>query len=479
MSSVRRIAKNFMVLGIAEIISMVLSPVLIVLITRLIGDEGYGKLSFAMSLAAILTILTPLGLDSLMIRAVARNRETAAKYLGNILVIELLMSVPCFGFVALASSLMHLPTDSTIVLYISGGYYILLILTGTIKYIFRSYEKMEYEAFLTILRNLLTAGAGAAVLLLGYGLFAVAYAYLAGAAVELGLTLLIVLKRFVRPRIEIDFAFWRQIIPPAIPFAAFSLMVVIYGQVDVVILRAMHGDAAVGWYRAATVVTAVPAVIPALVSYATYPAMSRLYVSSTDSMEFMVRKTTNYLLLLGLPVAAGIVLLARPIVSMLFGADFTSAVPALRILALSIPFSFLNAALGTMLASVDRQRLRLFCYMASTVVRTALVLFLVRRFSLTGAAVAIVTSEALLFVLNYHSSVKYVPRLMLGRSVVKPLVSTIVMAALVLALRGLHPLLLAIMAAAVYFAVFLGIRGLDGDDRALISDVWRWIRGSR
>jgi O-antigen/teichoic acid export membrane protein len=99
MSNVRRIAKNFMVLGIAEIISMVLSPVLIVLITRLIGDEGYGKLSFAMSLAAILTILTPLGLDSLMIRAVARNRETAAKYLGNILVIELLMfwfCRPCF-----------------------------------------------------------------------------------------------------------------------------------------------------------------------------------------------------------------------------------------------------------------------------------------------------------------------------------------------------------------------------------------------
>jgi hypothetical protein len=70
---------------------------------------------------------------------------------------------------------------------------------------------------------------------------------------------------------------------------------------------------------------------------------------------------------LGFPIAAGIALLASPIITLAYGVDFSPAVPALRILTLYMPFSFLNATLGTMLASMDKQRLRLFCYLASTV----------------------------------------------------------------------------------------------------------------
>jgi O-antigen/teichoic acid export membrane protein len=476
MSNTRTIAKNFMALSLAQIISTGLSLVLVILITRFLGDVGYGKLGFAMSLAAVLTILTPLGLNQLLIREVARHKDSAAKYLGNTLVIEFLLSVVAFAFIALAVSVMRLAPDVAVVLYIAGGCNILAIFSGTVKCVFRAYEKMEYDALLTSIKSLVTVAASAVVLLLGYGLVAVMLAYLAAAALDLVITTGITLKRFVRPQLEMDYAFWKHMIPPALPFAALSLTGVIYGQIDIIILKDMRGDAMVGWYNAAFVLASTFSVIPSILSSAIFPVLSRFHVSSQESLRFTVQKSTKYLMILGLPIAAGIALLAAPIISLVYGADFSPAVPALRILALYIPLIFLNSTLGVMLTSVDKQRLRLFCYLASTLARVGLLLLLVSRLSLTGAAIAIVASEAMLFALNYYFGTRHIPRLNLFRPMLKPLLAAAVMTALVFLLRDINLILLVFLAAIAYFALLFALRGLDGDDRAMIKEIWMGIR---
>ena len=43
MSNVRNIAKNFVALSAAQVFSMGLSLALVILITRFVGGEGYGK----------------------------------------------------------------------------------------------------------------------------------------------------------------------------------------------------------------------------------------------------------------------------------------------------------------------------------------------------------------------------------------------------------------------------------------------------
>jgi O-antigen/teichoic acid export membrane protein len=450
--------------------------VLVILITRFIGSESYGKLGFAMSLAAILTILTPLGLDQLMTREVARNKALTAKYLGNILVIELLLSVFAFAFITLAVIILRLTTVYAAVLYISGGYYILTIFSGALKTIFRAHEKMEYDALPTSIRIIVIVFIGSAVLLLGYGLLAIACAYLFAAAVDLALTVVIMLKCFVRPKLEIDLAFWKIAIPLAFPFGVLSVLSIIYSQIDVILIRSIKGDTAVGWYKAAIVLVYTFSVIPSILSSAIFPVMSRFHLSSKESLKFTVQKSVKYLMILGFPIATGIMLLAKPIITLLYGADFSPAVPALRILAFFIPFSFLNSILGVMLASVDKQRLRMSCYLAATIIRIALVLFLVFRLSLTGAAIAIVASEALLFALNYYFSAKHIPKLNLIRIMAKPLLASIGMAALVFFLEGMNLILLVILAAIAYFSLFFALKGFDAEDRAMMKDVWSGVK---
>jgi O-antigen/teichoic acid export membrane protein len=473
MSDVRRVAKNFVALTVSQVLSMGLALVLVILITRYLGSDGYGKLRTALAIGAIITIFAPLGLDQLMVREVARDKTTASKYLGNVLVLESILSVPCFGLIALAAWIMRLHADSAAVLYIAAGYYILTSLAGDIRNIFQAYEKMEYIAGLTIIRSIVTLVAGAAVLLMGYGIVAVTWAYFAASALDLVLTLLVSLKRFLRPKLEIDLVFWKQKIIQALPFAVLTLVTATYAQIDVIILRALQNFNAVGWYGAATALAYTFGILPSMLSSTIFPVLSRFHVSSKDSLKYTVRKSVKYLLVLGFPIATGIAMLAGPIISLFYGADFSPAVPALRILAIYIPFSFMNAVLGIMLFSMDKQRLRLNVYLISTGARILLNIFFIYKLSLTGAAIAIVSSEALLFCLNYYFSEKHIPDLDLFPLTVKPLLASAVMAAFIFAVRSQEVVVIIIAAAIVYSALFLALRGFDQDDRAMIKDVLR------
>jgi O-antigen/teichoic acid export membrane protein len=171
-------------------------------------------------------------------------------------------------------------------------------------------------------------------------------------------------------------------------------------------------------------------------------------------------------------------MLAGRIITLFYTADFSPAAPALRILAIYIPFSFMNALLGIMLFSMDKQRLRLYIYLAGTAARIVLNLFFIWKLSLTGAAIAIVGSEILLFGLNYYFGRKHTPDLKLFNLALKPLIASAGMAAAIFAIRGRETMVIIIAAAIVYFALFLALRGFDKDDRAMLKDVWRGVRGN-
>lgn len=97
MSTVQRIAKNTAVLYAAHIVTALLTLLLVVFIARELGDITFGKYSFALAFTAIFAVFLDLGFLTLIVRDVARDKSLASKYLGNIAVIKVILSVIVFG----------------------------------------------------------------------------------------------------------------------------------------------------------------------------------------------------------------------------------------------------------------------------------------------------------------------------------------------------------------------------------------------
>jgi O-antigen/teichoic acid export membrane protein len=211
--------------------------------------------------------------------------------------------------------------------------------------------------------------------------------------------------------------------------------------------------------------------VPIILGTAVLPVMSRFFVSSTDSLRATYEKSLRYLIVLGLPMTVGTMLLAHHIISLLYGAEFTRSIVALQILAWDILLFFLYSLLGTLLISIDRQKEMAVAGGICALVNVILNLILIPSFSYVGSSVATIACEVILFGLYFFFASKYLALLPLHKMAFKPIIACAPMALFVCFGPGLNLAVIIILAAVIYFAMLVLIRGVPRQDIALLNEL--------
>src|SRR3989344_38673 len=170
MGTARRIYKNTIYLGTAEIVSKTLQFVVMLYAARLLSQEHFGKFSFALSLSLIAVVLADLGINTLLIREISRNRAIAGKYFVNAFFIKVALSLVTYFVIVAALNILGYPQDTRNIVYIIWLFTILSTFTELFYSIFRAFEMMIYDSFLKILRMVLLAILSLYVLFNNYGI---------------------------------------------------------------------------------------------------------------------------------------------------------------------------------------------------------------------------------------------------------------------------------------------------------------------
>jgi len=151
----------------------------------MLGAANYGVFSFAIVFTSLFGILTNLGMNELMMREVARDKSKASKYSGNTVVMRLILSVIVIALIITTINLMNYPRETVLVVSIFGFYTILTSLAAIFRVTFRAFERMEYEALVSVIAKLISFSLGMAVLFAGYGVVQLAFVFLFAGVVEL------------------------------------------------------------------------------------------------------------------------------------------------------------------------------------------------------------------------------------------------------------------------------------------------------
>ena len=474
MSTVQRIAKNAAVLYGAWIVGAILSLVLTVFVARILGDAIYGKYTFALVFTGLFGVLTNLGMNELLIREVARDKSKASKYLGNIVIIRLILSLIVLALIALAINQMNYPPDTVTAVYIFGGYTILTSLAAIFRVTFRAFERMECEALVNVLERIITTSVGLLVLFMGFGLIELAYVFLLAGIVNLFLSSLICVKRFTKPKLEIDLDFWKESIKVAFPFMLSNIFVMIYVRIDIVMLSVMKGDAVVGWYNAAyNLVLAFEPIVFVFMS-AVFPVMSQFFVSSKESLKVAYEKSFQYLIMLGLPISVGGMILAHRIIPFLFGVEFANSIIALQILIWACLLLSMYRPMLYMLGSINRQGTMALIGGIGALVNVALNFLLIPKFSYVGAGITTIITESMVTAASWYAISRYFYRLPMHKIIVKPLIASVAMGAIVYfcsQVTSLNLALLVVLGAASYFIILYLIKAFSKEDVSLFKQV--------
>ena len=473
MNVAQRILKNTGILSIAQIISYVLVFFYTIYIARYLGAEGFGILSFAIAIVGIFTILTDLGISTLTVRDVARDRSLGPKYLGNGLVIKVILAVVSFGLIALAVNLLNYPSETITVVYFIALSTIFGSIASFIFSIFQAHEKMEFQGLGQILNAVLMFSGVFIAIAMSLDVIGFSIVYFVASLISLIYSLLIYIWKFSLPPVEIDRVFWGKLLKGAIPFGITGIFVTIYYWIDSVMLSVMAGNEVVGWYNASYKVIFLFLSFQSLFIVSIFPVLSSFYKTSRESLKYAYERSFKYMSIISIPIAIFGTLVADKIILLIYGPDFMPSIVALQILIWTVVFMFNNNISGNFLGSINQQVVVSKVAAVGAVVNIVLNLVLIPKFSYVGSSFATVFTELMILPLLVYVVHKYRYTNIgpLVKDLPKILVSGLVMSIFLIYFHYLNLFILLLASSIIYLGVIFITRTLDEEDIVLIRNI--------
>ena len=476
MNTARRVAKNTTVLILSNILAYAFTFITTVYSARYLGVAGWGILSIALSVTGIFGVLTDLGLSSLTVREVARDKSLATKYFANTTAMKILLGFLTFGVIALVSHLAGYSQEVINVIYIITISAILGSFTSVFFSIFQAYEKMEYQALATIISNIIMLALTLTVIYLGLTVIGFAAVYVIVGIFGLLYILFIYLRKFSLPKIEIDIDFWKDTVKESLPFAITGIFISVYFWIDSFMLSIIIGNDVVGIYNAAYRLIFVLLFIPSLFITALFPVMSRHFESAKELLKIEYEKSFKYLFIVAIFIFIYGLIFSNEIIMIIYGQKFFLSIIALQILIWVVPIIFLTSLLGNILNASNKQRLVTIIAASNALLNIALNLVLIPKFSFVGASVATVITELLGFILMFYYVSRYYFRVPLKHYILKPAINGLIVLALIYILKTqLNWIIAGFLGVLIYIVLLYALGIVNKDDMELLKEIIRQV----
>lgn len=389
------IVKNIFWLSFGQIGSRLIRAIIIIYAARILGAAEYGIFSYALGLAGFFTIFADLGLSPLLTREIASNQERHSSYFASAFWLKIfLLTITAFLVIFLAPKFSNIKEVVPLLPFVA----LLVALDNLRDFIFayfRGIEKMELEGFLVVIMNSVIAVTGFIILSFSKTAGALLFSYIASVA-ALSVAAFYFIKDLLK-KIFKDFnkAIALQFFHNCWPLAFAGLFGIFMLNIDIIMLGWWRTSQEIGYYSASQRVVQIFYTLSAIIATAVFPALSRFVKQKNiEKTKSLNEKVISLLYLLALPLAIGGVILAQPIIELLFGKEYLPASLSFQILILTLLVQFPAAILSNSITAYNQQR-KLVYYAGlgslSNVVFNAL---LIPFWGIGGAALATIIAQS-------------------------------------------------------------------------------------
>lgn len=478
------IGRNVAALLTSQAITWSLALLLAIVQPRVLGPSVQGDLRLAVSLWAIAGIVIGLGTSMHLTLSVARDAACGLALLSPVIVLRCIAFATSLVVLAAYVAATDPGPEFAQIMAITGVGALFGTVSDAVAACFVGLERMSILAKVSIITRFVGTVAAVVVLLGGGG--AVAVVSIGAAANAAALAMLArAMRRITTTRIRGWRTHSRSILRASAGFLVAGVVLVVYQQVDTVIMSLLVDREALGWYGTADTLFGSLLFLPTIVMGAVFPVLGRLHTDDPSAVPPLVKRTASTLMLAAVPIGLGTAAVAVPLAPLLYGDDFEQTGPVLRVLGPVLILTSANVLLGgTALATGRQRRWNTFMIMA-ILLTVPLDLILVpwtdRAFSnaAVGGAVAYLVTESMLVVLGTVTIAPYLVDATLGWRLLRILLAGIAMYGVTVLLDG-RPLALVVLAGAMTYAGLVVLfRIPDDNDRRLARTALARLRVPR
>jgi len=410
LSDTRSIAKNSLVPTALNLLNRFIDFLFAAFYLRVLGPADAGSYFTAITIAGWFEIVSNFGLNTLVIRDVAKDRGQASRYLLNTIILRVgtsaVAALPIFLYfwsVDLLGNPLSAETVAAILLLMTG-----MLFSGagqSFSGLFYAFETAEMPAAIQTVTTILKVGFGVVALLLGYGFVGLAGVSIIVNVITLAILAVTAFRSFnLRGPWTVDFSLQRSMLGLSYPLMLNHLLATVFFFVDVPLMRQINGEEAVGWYNTAYKWVNAINVIPSFFTFALFPVISRQIEDDLADARRTFRMSIKLMALIALPIAAVTTLLAHTLISVLGGAEFLPhGAIALQIIIWSIPIGWINSVTNYVLIALGQERVQVRAFFIGVTFNVVANLIFLPLFSYRAAATITILSEiVLLAVFNLY-----------------------------------------------------------------------------
>jgi O-antigen/teichoic acid export membrane protein len=368
--------------------------VLLLIAGRFLGVDDYGRFMYALAVSTIIETIMDIGLAHVTVRAVARDPAAAPTLFRHVLGLKVVWVA--IGLVLVFVSAPLLRSDPVVIrlCYLMGlssaarSYFL------TARGLLQGTNRFDLEAVTVVSDRVLLLVFGTVTLTLGYDVIGLGVAFvLARLVMFVAVTLLLRgLLGHAAPTYDRDV--WRELQAAALPLGFFMISLNLYSYIDTVILGAMRSNAETGLYGAAYRIYEGLTYPPSIVASLVTPKLSYLFVHDRARVRGLLTRTVSLAAGMGVILGGIAMVVAAPLVRLLFGADFDAAALPLQILAGGALFVFCTWILHAAAIATNLDRRLFLTTLIGLGTNVGLNVALIPRWGMNGAAAATVVAEA-------------------------------------------------------------------------------------
>ena len=364
-------------------------------VVRYLGPEQFGLLSFATAFVGLFGAIAGLGLQGIVVRDIVRDPSRKEDTLGTAALLQFIGGLLAYGLI-LATIFWLRPDDALAKALVAIlGSTMLFKASEVAVYWFESQVLSKYTVWVQNGSFLVFAAIKIVLILNNAPLIAFASVIMAEALMVALLMLVMLGLRGPRLRhLRITLARAKALLADSWPLLLSGIAIVIYMKIDQIMLGQMVGDEAVGIYSAAVRISEVWYFIPMMIVASVFPAILEAKKRSEAQYYQRLQHLYDLMVWLSVAVALPMTFLSTPIVTLLFGENFSASGTVLAIHIWAAVFVFLGVASSKWFLAENRQMLSFQRTALGAVVNVILNLLLIPDFGPIGAAIATVVSYA-------------------------------------------------------------------------------------
>ncbi len=448
----RVLLRDYAALAGGEVFAKGAAIVAFAYLARVLGPSAYGSVELAVALGLIFGLVVDFGLWPIGSREVTRDPERARALASHVPAARVLLAVGACAGMALVAALLNKPpeTRNLVLVYALA----LFAAPWTLNWLFLGLDLKRWVAAAQPLRMAVFAGA---VVLLVSGpadLLRVGGAELAGVFAMAAYFVLAARHRAVAPGLHFELHAIGRLLRDALPVGVSQLLWALNQYLPTVLVATLVSDAAAGFYGGAhRIIVMGLGTFVYLHFFNLYPSIVRAAQAGEAPLAELMRHSFRATAWVGCFAALGLTLLAEPISLLVYGARFGPAALPFAILAWVLPVTLQSGHARFGLIGTGHPAQEMLAQGAGLVVTVGAGLVLVARFGAAGAAVALVASALVVWIVAHAYARSSVGPLPFAGPLLRPAAAAVGAGALALVLPLDSPWLRGAFAGLVYAAL--------------------------